>query len=190
MRRQATRIAQGLQPTVSRRFLQINTYPPTAPTSNLESVDTPSSSLSPPTSATSPDARFEVLGSASSLLSVALSASQNLFTRRGSLVGVSGSPDNAVSVLSPLSPLTRAAVGIPFLYQKISSTTPISLLVGTKAPNTSFSVIHLDGRLDWVVAQRKGLVAWTGHTLNVRPSVNFRMVCAAWKKCGYNQVLK
>lgn len=178
MRRQVIRIAQGLQPTVSRRFLQINTYPPTLPTSNLDSADNPSTSLAAPTSGTSPDARFEVLGSNSSLLSVALLASQNLFTRRGSLVGVSGSPDHAVSVLSPLSPLTRAAVGIPFLYQKITSTTPLTLLIGTKAANTSISVIHLDGRQDWVVAQRKGLVAWTGHTLNVRPSVNLRMVCA------------
>lgn len=41
------------------------------------------------------DARFEVLGSPYSLLSVSLSASQNLYTRRGTLVGVSGNTENA-----------------------------------------------------------------------------------------------
>lgn len=41
------------------------------------------------------DARFEVIGSAPySLLSVSLSASQNLYTRRGTLVGVGGNAEN------------------------------------------------------------------------------------------------
>ena len=43
------------------------------------------------------DARFEVLGSPFSLLSVSLSASQNLYTRRGSLVGLGGKPENVRS---------------------------------------------------------------------------------------------
>ena len=43
------------------------------------------------------DARFEVLGSPFSLLSVSLSASQNLYTRRGSLVGLGGKPENVQS---------------------------------------------------------------------------------------------
>ena len=42
------------------------------------------------------DARFEVLGSPYSLLSVTLSASQRLYTRRGSLVAVAGKPDNVL----------------------------------------------------------------------------------------------
>ena len=42
----------------------------------------------------SSDARFDVLGAPNSLLSVALSASQNLYTRRGTLVAVSGKPEN------------------------------------------------------------------------------------------------
>jgi hypothetical protein len=65
------------------------------------------------------DARFEVLGAPYSLLSVSLSASQNLFTRRGTLVGISGKAENAVSILSILPPLRRAVLGIPFLYQKV-----------------------------------------------------------------------
>jgi hypothetical protein len=44
------------------------------------------------------DARFEVLGAPYSLLSVSLSASQKLFTRRGTLVAVSGKSEN-VSIL-------------------------------------------------------------------------------------------
>ena len=40
------------------------------------------------------DARFEVLGAPYSLLSVSLSASQKLYTRRGTLVGVNGKAEN------------------------------------------------------------------------------------------------
>ena len=45
------------------------------------------------------DARFEVLGSPYSLLSVTLSASQKLYTRRGTLVAVAGKPDNVRQTL-------------------------------------------------------------------------------------------
>lgn len=40
------------------------------------------------------DARFEVLGAPYSLLSVSLSASQKLFTRKGTLVAVGGKAEN------------------------------------------------------------------------------------------------
>ncbi len=40
------------------------------------------------------DARFEVLGSPYSMLSVTLSPSQRLYTRRGTLVAVAGKPDD------------------------------------------------------------------------------------------------
>jgi hypothetical protein len=46
------------------------------------------------------DARFEVLGSPYSLLSVTLSASQNLYTRRGTLVSVAGKVENVCSASS------------------------------------------------------------------------------------------
>lgn len=84
------------------------------------------------------DARFDVVGAPYSLLSVSLSASQNLYTRRGTLVGLSGKADNVrislhwfqwqdggltsqqvVSTLSVLEPFRRAVVGVPFLYQKV-----------------------------------------------------------------------
>jgi hypothetical protein len=40
------------------------------------------------------DARFDIIGSPYSMLSVSLSASQHLYTRRGTLVGLSGKSDN------------------------------------------------------------------------------------------------
>ncbi|MCJ1287078.1 Altered inheritance of mitochondria protein 24, mitochondrial [Xylographa opegraphella] len=124
----------------------------------------------------SPDAKFEVLGVPYSLLSATLSASQNLYTRRGTLVGVSGKSENAISTLSILEPFRRVVLGIPFFYQKISSTTPLTALISTKSPITSFTVIHLDGTLDWMIAQRQALLAWTGQTLSISPVVNRQMV--------------
>ncbi|KAI1770114.1 mitochondrial biogenesis AIM24-domain-containing protein [Hypoxylon cercidicola] len=126
------------------------------------------------------DARFEVLGSPYSLLSVSLSASQRLYTRRGTLVAVSGKAQNAQSTLSLLSPFTRAVTGVPFLYQRITSTTPLTALISTKSPTTTFSVLRLDGTTDWMVAQRSALLAWTGHTLTVTPRVQHRLPVAHW----------
>ncbi|KAJ8061520.1 hypothetical protein OCU04_009334 [Sclerotinia nivalis] len=126
------------------------------------------------------DARFEVIGAPYSLLSVSLSASQTLYIRRGTLVGVSGKAENAQSTLSILEPFRRAPLGIPFLYQKVSSTSPIKALISTKNPITSMEVLHLDGREDWMVAQRNALLAWTGHRLSVSPTMNRSMSIAHW----------
>lgn len=128
----------------------------------------------------SPDARFQVIGTPFSLLSVSLSASQTLFTRRGTLVSLSGKPENTVSTLSLLEPFRRAPVGIPFLYQKVSSTSPVTALVSTKAPISSIVSVNLDGRQDWVVAQRQALLAWAGHTLSLRPQYNVKLGIAHW----------
>ncbi|KAK2061712.1 hypothetical protein LY76DRAFT_590125 [Colletotrichum caudatum] len=126
------------------------------------------------------DARFEVLGSPYSLLSVTLSPSQQLYTRRGTLVGVAGKAENAQSTLSILSPFTRAFLGVPFLYQRISSSTPLTALISTKSANTTFSVLHLDGTTDYMVSQRNALLAWTGHTLSVSPRVSRGLSLAHW----------
>ncbi|KAI9738336.1 MAG: Altered inheritance of mitochondria protein 24, mitochondrial [Cirrosporium novae-zelandiae] len=127
-----------------------------------------------------PEARFEVLGAPYSLLSVSLSASSNLYTRRGTLVGVSGKAENAVSTLRVLEPFRRALLRIPFLYQRISSTTPLKLIISTKSPITSFAVVHLDGTMDWMVAQRQGILAWTGHSMWIQPTTNMRLSLAHW----------
>ncbi|KAK7755439.1 Altered inheritance of mitochondria protein 24, mitochondrial [Diatrype stigma] len=126
------------------------------------------------------DARFEVLGTPYSLLSVSLSASQKLYTRRGTLVAVTGKPQNAQSTLSLLSPFTRAALGVPFLYQRITSTTPITALISTKSATTTFSVLRLDGTTDWMVTQRSALLAWTGHTLTATLRIQRHLPLAHW----------
>ncbi|TLD30608.1 hypothetical protein PspLS_01860 [Pyricularia sp. CBS 133598] len=126
------------------------------------------------------DASFEVLGSPYSLLSVSLSPSQKLYTRRGTLVSVAGKVENAQSTLSLLSPLRRALLGVPFLYQRITSTTPITALIGTASPNTTFSILHLDGTTDWMVTQRNALLAWTGHTLVPSPRLQRGLSVAHW----------
>ena len=48
-----------------------------------------------------PDARFEVAGTPASLLSVSLSPSQYLYTRRGTLVGLAGKAENVRELLLP-----------------------------------------------------------------------------------------
>ncbi|PSR85697.1 mitochondrial biogenesis AIM24-domain-containing protein [Coniella lustricola] len=126
------------------------------------------------------DARFEVIGSPYSLLSVTLSASQNLYTRRGTLVTVAGKVENTQSTLRLLRPFSHALLGMPFLYQRISSTSPITALIATKSANTTFSILHLDGTTDWQVAQRNALLAWTGHTLSITPRVQYGLAPTHW----------
>ena len=84
--------------------------------------------------------------------------------------------EQAISTLSLLEPFRRALFGIPFIYQRVSSTTPYTALISTKSKITSLVVVHLDGRLDWMIAQRNALFAWTGHNLSVSPRINTKMV--------------
>ncbi|KAK4539691.1 hypothetical protein LTR36_010454 [Oleoguttula mirabilis] len=157
----------------SRRYVQISATPSSS--EPLQSLDASNGSSTP-----GADARFEILGTPFSLLSASISASQALYTRKGTLVGFNGAPENAVSTLSLLGPFRRAVAGIPFLYQRVTSTTPYTALIATKSPMTSLVVVHLDGRLDWMVAQRKALLAWTGHTLSLSPRLNTKMSLAHW----------
>ncbi|KAF2232344.1 hypothetical protein EV356DRAFT_470128 [Viridothelium virens] len=187
MRRQVSRLivnthsASSLPPKIAlsgvgRRSIQISATPASTSPSLNEDISTGSVS----TSRSTPDANFEVLGSPYSLLSVSLSPSQHLHTRRGTLVGVSGNVGNAKSSLWLLGPFRRTVLGIPFLYQRITSTSPLSVLVSTKSPITSLSVVHLDGRVDWMIAQRQALLAWTGNTLSISPTLNTGMSLAHW----------
>ncbi|RVD80860.1 uncharacterized protein DFL_008747 [Arthrobotrys flagrans] len=125
---------------------------------------------------------FEVLGAPHSLLSVSLPSDAILYTRRGTLLGATAKGDinKAVSTLAMLKPIRRAMLGIPFLYQNISSTTPLTCLVGTNSPNTTFAVIELDGAIDWMVTQRNALLAWTGHSIQTTPIINRTMSPAQW----------
>ncbi|KAI6878654.1 hypothetical protein KC360_g6109 [Hortaea werneckii] len=156
----------------SKRYVQISATPTsTEPTQrSIEATQT----------AAPPDARFEVLGTHSSLLSASLSASQILYTRKGTLVGFNGSPENALSTLSLLEPFRRGPLAIPFLYQRLTSTTPYTALLAPKSPNTSLVVVHLDGRVDWILAQRNALQAWTGPSLSLTPQLNTALSPAHW----------
>ncbi|OXV10889.1 hypothetical protein Egran_01349 [Elaphomyces granulatus] len=165
------------QPLVVTRCIQIHADATTANGDHLPVVSASSG-------AASPDARFEVIGAPYSLLSASLSASQNLYTQRGTLVGLSGKADNVVSRLSILEPVRRALLGIPFLYQKISSATPVTALITVRSPLTSFTVVHLDGTVDWMIAQRRALLAWTGHSLSIRPTINAHLSVAHWGDSG------
>ncbi|OTA39770.1 hypothetical protein BTJ68_00468 [Hortaea werneckii EXF-2000] len=146
----------------SKRYVQISATP--------TSTEPTQRSIEASQTAAPPDARFEVLGTHSSLLSASLSASQNLYTRKGTLVGFNGIPENALSTLSLLEPFRRGPLAIPFLYQRLTSTTPYTALLAPKSPNTSLVVVHLDGRVDWILAQRNALQSWTGPSLSLRPS--------------------
>lgn len=66
------------------------------------------------------------------------------------------------------------------LFIQISSATPFTALISTRSPLTTFAVLHLDGRTDWMISQRNALLAWTGHTLGVKPQLNMRMSIAHW----------
>ncbi|KAI0908018.1 mitochondrial biogenesis AIM24-domain-containing protein [Ustulina deusta] len=160
------------------RAIQIRAAPTTTDSSSTSSQDAFPSRID--ASRDVADARFEVLGTPYSLLSVTLAASQRLYTRRGTLVGVSGKAQNAQSTLSILSPLVRAVTGVPFLYQRITSTTPLTAIISTKSPTTTFSVLHLDGATDWMVSQRTALLAWTGYTLAVAPRIRHQLPLAHW----------
>jgi len=111
---------------------------------------------------------------------VTLSPSQPLHSRRGTLVGLSGDPTTVVSTLRTLNPIRRALVGIPFLYQRVTSTTPVSVLITPKSTNTTLSVLQLDGTQDWKLAQRASLLAWTGSNLSVTPTISSKLSLAHW----------
>ncbi|ROT38001.1 hypothetical protein SODALDRAFT_296456 [Sodiomyces alkalinus F11] len=179
-----TRVARGLQASSHPSYVcrQCRAIQITAvPTTPAPQVGGDAFGIGSPASTRDvADARFEVLGSPQSLLSVTLSPSQQLYTRRGTLVAVTGKAENARSTLSILSPFTRAFLGVPFLYQRISSSTPVTALIATKSPTTTFSILHLDGTTDYMVAQRNALLAWTGHTLTPTPRINRGLSLAHW----------
>lgn len=96
---------QPLLNRVQRRYVQISATPSsTEPTQTLNPTSGGSNSISAGRidlyteyiHVTKPvvDARFEVLSSPFSLLSASISASQNLYTRKGTLVGFNGKPEN------------------------------------------------------------------------------------------------
>ncbi|KAL8998458.1 MAG: hypothetical protein Q9169_002495 [Polycauliona sp. 2 TL-2023] len=88
-----------------------------------------------------------------------------------------------VSTLSILEPFRRVIGGIPFLYQRVSSTSPVTALISPKPACSSLAVVHLDGSTDWMVIGRS-LLAWTGQTLSVRPTLSPKLVRFMVHKAG------
>ncbi|EUC33598.1 hypothetical protein COCCADRAFT_4898 [Bipolaris zeicola 26-R-13] len=164
------------RPSIAARCINISATSPSPEPSLQQAVSVEGTA----TPMHTPDARFDVIGTPFSLLSVSLSASQTLYTRRGTLVGLSGKSENTLSTLSVLEPFQRAPVGIPFLYQKVSSTSPVTALISTKTPISSIVSVNLDGRDDWIISQRQALLAWTGLTLKLKPQYNVKLGLAHW----------
>jgi len=52
----------------------------------------------------------------------------------------------------------------------------MTAVIGTNTASSSFTTVHLDGRKDWIIAQRNALLSWTGDGLIVRPKLNLQMV--------------
>ncbi|EPQ67881.1 Bgt-1247 [Blumeria graminis f. sp. tritici] len=69
---------------------------------------------------------------------------------------------------------------MPFLHHRISSTTNTTVLISTKSPITSFAVLNLNGTVDWMIAQRNALLAWTGHSLSLSARVARGFGFARW----------
>ncbi|KAJ6170992.1 hypothetical protein N7470_000059 [Penicillium chermesinum] len=184
------------------RWVQIRA----APTGQANRDQLPLASIT--NSAESRDARFDVIGAPYSLLSVSLSASQNLYTRRGTLVGLSGKADNLMVGSSlvagrfdvecsgtlpqgrdwraiPLSKGTAIIFSQSFDrgshgVNQVSSASPVTALISVRNPTTSFAVVELDGSVDWMVAQRQALLAWTGRSLSIKPTINTSLSLAHW----------
>ena len=117
-----------------------------------------------------------MVGNPKQLLSVNLPASWTLYTRRGSLLGLSGDVEKAKSKMSVVdysSLPTRIITGMPFLYQQISSKSPLNILIAaTSSRNSGMATIDMDGRIDWMVVKPSSLLAWVGPTLSVRPRIS------------------
>lgn len=64
---------------------------------------------------------------------------------------------------------------------QVSSVSPVTALVSVRSPTTSFAVVNLNGSVDWMVAQRRALLAWTGRSLSIKPTINTNLVRARLK---------
>jgi len=96
------------------------------------------------------DAEFEVLGAQYSLLSVSLSASQKLYTRRGTLVGLTGKAENVSVTSTGISDtlLTLDIGTLDFVHTRTLSKSrpwhpfPISKIILDK-PNKGFNIYKI-----------------------------------------------
>ncbi|TQS31623.1 hypothetical protein Golomagni_08092, partial [Golovinomyces magnicellulatus] len=63
---------------------------------------------------------------------------------------------------------------------RITAASPVTALISTKSPTTTFTVVQLDGTTDWMITQRNALLAWTGHTLSLSSRIQHGLSVAHW----------
>lgn len=70
------------------------------------------------------------------------------------------------------------ANSLPVLYQKITSTMPITMILGVKPSSKNhpsyYATIPVSPDYNWIISQRKALLGWTGG-LNVEPYSKLRL---------------
>ncbi|CUM65329.1 uncharacterized protein PRCAT00002964001 [Priceomyces carsonii] len=124
---------------------------------------------------------FKALGNPPSVLSINSPPSVPVYVRRGSLLSIYGfrqiSSPSVLSSLEIISPFKRYLYGrIPSSYQRLTATSPFSILVSAIARNFSifgnpedktFASIHLNGFRDWAIINKDALQAYTGNSLNI-----------------------
>ena len=52
--------------------------------------------------------------------------------------------------------------------------------VTARRESSSIVTVNMDGRQDWIIAQRQALLAWTGHTLSLKPLYNVKLGLSNW----------
>lgn len=65
------------------------------------------------------------------------------------------------------------AKGDPVIYQKVTSVTPLSLIVSSitaGSPDSKVTVLNVSSDKPWIIAQRKAILGWTSSTLKVETS--------------------
>ncbi|CAN6646809.1 hypothetical protein TRVA0_022S00430 [Trichomonascus vanleenenianus] len=102
--------------------------------------------------------RLQIIGP--SMIHASIPASSAIHTRRGTILGVN-SATGIQSTLSTDGGLTELARSIPVAYQRVTTTSPTTLLIGTQAADASYAIVPVSKEYNWIVTQRKALLGWT-----------------------------
>lgn len=121
--------------------------------------------------------QFKAVGQPPSVLAVNCTPSVPIYTKKGSIISMYGSLgsllENVTSRLWFFSPFKSFIYGNHnSLYQKILSTSPFSLLISTSSkrligqqPQKAFTVLSLDGTLDWAILDSHAIHSYFGSSL-------------------------
>lgn len=106
--------------------------------------------------------KFEPLGNPASLINITLPPSSVLNIRTNSILAANGDLNNITSKLSILKLFPKLLV-----YNKISSTTPLSLILSNKGSTKFFINLELSEFENWTIFNTKNLIAWYGPELDI-----------------------